>query len=218
MAEQFLHAANVCSAVEQVRSESVTERVGTGAAVEAGLAEIFFEHPADAARGEPPPKAIDEERREAPFLFERRNSPHIEPRLERLRRIRTDRCESFLFSFAANAGCRLRSQSSSLSPTTSLTRKPAEYSVSKMARSRTACGKLPRGAASSLPTSSLLKKCGSERVLRDCAAAWPGCRWASLHAGQSEKSCAATRAAARWCCWRGSIRASVKDNRAGRAS
>jgi len=60
VAQQFLHAADVRAAVEQVRGEAVAELVRGGAAVQAGELEVFFEHSGDASRGDPPAELVDE--------------------------------------------------------------------------------------------------------------------------------------------------------------
>src|SRR5438874_2097951 len=62
VAKQFLHAADIRAAVEQVRGEAVPHRMRAGARIKAGLFEILFEQAADAARGEPATAAVDEYR------------------------------------------------------------------------------------------------------------------------------------------------------------
>ena len=62
VAQEFLHAADVGAAVQEVRREAVPERVGRGATIETRGSQILFEHPADAAGGEAAAEAIDEER------------------------------------------------------------------------------------------------------------------------------------------------------------
>ena len=63
VAQQFLHAADVGAAVEQMRGEAVPQRVRRGAVVEAGQFQILFQHPADAAGRQPPAEFVDEHRR-----------------------------------------------------------------------------------------------------------------------------------------------------------
>ncbi len=60
----------------------------------------------------------------------------------------------------------LRSQSGRLSPTSSETRRPAEYIVSRMARSRIPAAVFAGGAVSRVPICSVVRKCGSLRPLR----------------------------------------------------
>src|SRR5439155_1407537 len=49
MAEQFLHAADVGAAIQQVSCKAVAERVRARARIEPRLGEILLEQPADAA-------------------------------------------------------------------------------------------------------------------------------------------------------------------------
>jgi len=63
MAEEFLDAADVGAGIEQVRGETVADRVRAGSRVESGLSEVLFQQSADAARGQAGPVFIDKQRR-----------------------------------------------------------------------------------------------------------------------------------------------------------
>ena len=52
VAQQLLHAADVGAAVQQVRGEAVAQRVRSGSRVQPRLAEVLFQHPGDAPRGQ----------------------------------------------------------------------------------------------------------------------------------------------------------------------
>ncbi len=67
-----------------------------------------------------------------------------------------------------------KSRSPSLMSTVSLTRKPAEYIVSKIARSRSPMSCVAGGASSSLPISSVDRKCGSLRSGRGLRSGFAG--------------------------------------------
>ena len=62
VAEQFLHAADVGAAVEEMRGEAVAQRMRRGAGVEAGEFQVFFQHPGHAARGQAAAEFVDEHR------------------------------------------------------------------------------------------------------------------------------------------------------------
>ena len=62
VAEQFLHAADVGAAVEQVRGETVSQRVGRRAPIEARLFQVLFQHPRDAARRESIAELVEKQR------------------------------------------------------------------------------------------------------------------------------------------------------------
>ena len=66
VAQQFLHAADIGAAVQQMGGETVPQRVRRRAAVQAGELQILFQHPGDASRGEAPPELVDEHRAAAP--------------------------------------------------------------------------------------------------------------------------------------------------------
>ena len=53
VSQKFLDAADVGAGVEQVRGETVPQRVRAGARIESGLGEILFQQSANAARREP---------------------------------------------------------------------------------------------------------------------------------------------------------------------
>ena len=79
VAEEFLHAADVGAAVEQMRGEAVAERVGRSPLVEAGFAEVFFQHPGHAARRQPRAEFVGEDRRLAARRHLRRERALREP-------------------------------------------------------------------------------------------------------------------------------------------
>ena len=58
--EQLLDAANVGTAVEQVRSKAVAQRVGGRARIESDRCEVFVEESGHAASGQTRAKFIDE--------------------------------------------------------------------------------------------------------------------------------------------------------------
>ena len=88
---------------KQVRGEAVAERVGRRALVEAGFFEVLFEHPGDAARGQPGAEFVGEDRGFAARLFARRKLADFQPALERAGGVGADRGEAFLLAFAADA-------------------------------------------------------------------------------------------------------------------
>ncbi len=63
VAQELLHAADVGAAVEQVRGEAVAKCVGRSSLIEAGFAEVFFQHAGNAARREAGAEFIGENRR-----------------------------------------------------------------------------------------------------------------------------------------------------------
>ena len=69
-----------------------------------------------------------------------------------------------------------RSQSVDVEQTSSATRRPAEYIVSRIARSRRPSGSLAGGASSSVATCSVVRKCGSLRPMRGVRSAFAGLR------------------------------------------
>src|SRR3972149_7911393 len=91
-----------------MRGEAVTERVGRSPAVEAGLLEMLFEHPGDAAGGEAGAEAVGEDGRVAARFFARREFADGEPGFQGACGVGADRGEAFAFAFATNphdAGC-----------------------------------------------------------------------------------------------------------------
>lgn len=58
--QQFLDAADVGPAVQEVRGEGVPQGVGTGAGVEGGGLDVFFEQPPDAPSRQSLSKSIGE--------------------------------------------------------------------------------------------------------------------------------------------------------------
>ena len=196
VAQQFLHAADVGAAVQQVRGEAVAERVGRRALVEAGFFEVLFEHPGDAAGGEPGAELVGEDRGLAACLFARRELADCEPALERAGGVGADRREPFLLAFAADAddagreievavvaGRRARSRAG---------RRSTAFPESRGRGRRRAYS--PCGAASSLPTSSVERKCGSLRLFRGLRSALAGfalaqpSRWPNLRKLRTEAS------------------------------
>src|SRR4051794_31114575 len=61
--EEFLHAADVGAAVEEVRGKAVTERVRCRAKIEAGEFQVLEQHAMNAAGGEPATEAVGEDGR-----------------------------------------------------------------------------------------------------------------------------------------------------------
>ncbi len=103
VAEQLLDATDVCAAVEQVRRKTVAEGVGAGAAVEARLFEVFFEHASDAARRETGSKTIDKDRGRTVGWFFVGELPLGEPGFQRAQGKRTERGEALFASFTPDA-------------------------------------------------------------------------------------------------------------------
>ena len=103
VSQQFLHATDVGTVIQQVGGEAVAKRVGRGATIEAAGAEMLFEHPRNAAGRQPAAKFVDEDRGLGPLLFARRKPPHAEPGLQGPNRVRADRSDPFATPFAANA-------------------------------------------------------------------------------------------------------------------
>ena len=101
--KEFLHAADVGTAIQQVRGKAVAKRVGRRALVEAVFFEVLFEHPGHAARGQPGAELVGEDRGFAACFFARRKRALVEPRFERAGSIRADRSEPFFLAFAADA-------------------------------------------------------------------------------------------------------------------
>jgi hypothetical protein len=90
VAEEFLDAADVGAAVEEVRGEAVAERVRAGALVEAGHLEIFFQHAGNAARCQTSAEFVCEDGCFAALFFARRKLADCEPALECFRCIGAD--------------------------------------------------------------------------------------------------------------------------------
>ena len=63
VAQQFLHAANVGAAIQQVRGKAVPQRVGRGAPIETRFRQVLLQQPADAARRQSSAELVDEYRR-----------------------------------------------------------------------------------------------------------------------------------------------------------
>ena len=63
MPEQFLDAAQVGSAVQQVRRKAVPQRMRTGRMNEASPGQVVFQEAPDATRGQPGTIAVQEHRR-----------------------------------------------------------------------------------------------------------------------------------------------------------
>ena len=66
--QEFLHAPNIGTAIEQMRRKAVAQRVGRSSLIEPRFAEIFFQHPGHAARRQPGAELIRKHRRFAAGL------------------------------------------------------------------------------------------------------------------------------------------------------
>ena len=93
VAEQFLDTAQVGAAVEQVRGETMPQRVRCRGAVEARQHEILVKHPPDAAGRQSLAELIQEERI-AVFVLRVRLS-NFQPVVERLDRVFAQRADAF---------------------------------------------------------------------------------------------------------------------------
>lgn len=67
MTQEFLHASDVGAAIQEVRGERMAKRMRAGTTVETGFLEVLFEHPRNAARGDPRAEAVGEDRRVAAY-------------------------------------------------------------------------------------------------------------------------------------------------------
>lgn len=103
MAQKFLDAADVSPPVQQVRGEAMAERMGRSAPIQAGGAQVFFQHPSDAAGGQAPAKAVDEDRRSRAGRLARMQAADGQPAAQGAGSKRSDGSEAFLAAFAAHA-------------------------------------------------------------------------------------------------------------------
>ena len=128
VAQQFLHAADIGTAIQQMGSKAVAKRVRTRSLVEASLAQIFLQHAADTSRRESGAESVDEDRcLPARGLFWHASF-----------RTASQACRAFVANEPSGARRSLRplprtltmpwgkSRSPSLRSTSSLTRRPAE--------------------------------------------------------------------------------------------
>src|SRR5579875_2301306 len=61
VSQQLLHTADVCTGIEQMRGETVPQRMRTGARIKSGLGKILFHQPANAPRGQACAVAVEEQ-------------------------------------------------------------------------------------------------------------------------------------------------------------
>ena len=101
VAEQFLHAADVGAAVEQVRGEAVSQRVRGGAPIQARLLQVLLQHPRHAARGEAVAELVEEQR--AFGTLPARQGPRSHPAHDRSHRPAAQGRQSFAAPLAADA-------------------------------------------------------------------------------------------------------------------
>ena len=60
VSQKFLDAANIRAGVQQMRGETVPQRVGRSASIEPGFLDVLFQHPSDASRRNPATETIGE--------------------------------------------------------------------------------------------------------------------------------------------------------------
>src|SRR3954447_4826145 len=99
VAEELLDAAEVGAGVEEMRSERVAHRVRRNAGAQRRFANVAVEEPPYASRRDPLSAIVDEERRLLDVGDER--AANREPRADRLLRLRSERHDPLLRSFAA---------------------------------------------------------------------------------------------------------------------
>ena len=102
MAKQFLDASQIRSAVEQMRGEAVSKRMGTDRWIEAGHRQIFVQLASDASRAEPLSMLVDEDRLlvEAGSTGVRPSHVRVAPDPDECGR--RDGCDPFFLALPAN--------------------------------------------------------------------------------------------------------------------
>src|SRR5579885_3061608 len=100
VAQQFLHIADIRASVEQMRCETVPQRVRMGSPIEACRGEIVLEQAADASRGQPRAVLVEKDRR--PLALAEKLPARLQPALDRLQGRPTQQGKALTFSLAAH--------------------------------------------------------------------------------------------------------------------
>jgi hypothetical protein len=88
--KQFLYAANVGTAIEQVGRKAVAQGMGTGARVEAGGGQVGFELPADTAGSQSAAVFVQKDGVWRPTSLVDQKGPPLEPLVDCFDSLRTE--------------------------------------------------------------------------------------------------------------------------------
>ncbi len=102
MAQQFLHAADIGPAIQEVGGKAVPQGVGAGPLVQPGDFQVLLQHAAHAAGGQPTAKTVDEQGRSVPLRLALGQVTDLQRRLEGPRGERADGRQPFATSLAAD--------------------------------------------------------------------------------------------------------------------
>src|SRR3954471_10009832 len=86
-----------------MRSETMPQRVGRRALIQAGFLQVLFEHPGDAPRRQPRAEFVREYGGFPASLFPWRERAFFETPRPRAGRVRANRCEALFLPFSTDA-------------------------------------------------------------------------------------------------------------------